>query len=408
MTQTYHFKKGMMKLGPYGLEHMRDLVRQSAVGRSHQVSIDGGASLLPAVEFPELFVADPKPEVAPGKEEIDEGPTDDPPIASAEWYYSQNGQRHDRAVSESELHHLIRLGSLKAGDRVWTAEFGETWRGVEEVPQLAMFLVRDNAGTTAGTRRKRRRSEPADTAAEFNVPGVIGFICALVAVVLLTIPCLVWLLIAQSFFWVFNIVIPLGVLAIVGLTMSVIGLQRPRRGLATAGAVLGVIAVSMAAMGIVGSATIRYRLATLRRVQIDTATADIELVKKSLADAMTFYRNLRRDEAETEEQFALREEAALREVAARLRDLGDKYDTHLTATASTSEFRQAFEDGVPALRKALQDVQQAATQRGFALADILPEVNANTDRLKLLMDTLSLYEKGKLTLPQVEGKMTGR
>jgi hypothetical protein len=149
-------------------------------------------------------------------------------------------------------------------------------------------------------------------------------------------------------------------------------------------------------------------MATLRRVQIDGWAADIELARKDLTEAITAYRNLRPDEDETDEQFAIRETFLLKVVAARLRDLAEKYDGHLTATASTSEFQLAFEDGVPTLRKAVQEVQQAAEQKGLALNEIMPEVNANTDRLKLLMDTLNLYEKGRLTLPQVEGKMTGR
>ena len=54
------------------------------------------------------------------------------------------------------------------------------------------------------------------------------------------------------------------------------------------------------------------------------------------------------------------------------------------------------------------EVQRAAEEKGLTLQEVLPSVNANSNQLKLLMDTLSLYEKGRLTLQQVEGKMTGK
>ncbi|MFM7135798.1 MAG: DUF4339 domain-containing protein [Planctomycetota bacterium] len=411
MSTSYHYKKGMMQLGPYGLEHMRELVRQAELGRAHQVSTDGGASWQPAFDFPELFQYD-RPVAQP-----ESAAADPKPPASPVWHYTVGGAQQDEPVSEAGLGDLIRSGRVAAHDRVWNESFGDAWVHVNDVPALAAYLPQrfDDAvavGEGRGQGRKavkRRAYKAAESKSEEpNVFGVSGFICALVAVVLLAIPCLVWLLIAQSFFWIFNIVIPLGILAVLGLTLSVMGLRHPRRGLATAGTVLGVIAVTMAATAIVGSVTIRYRMATLRRVQIDGWAADIELARKDLSEAIAAYRNLRPDADESDEQFAIRETFLLKVAAAKLRDLAEKYDGHLTATASTSEFRVAFEDGVPSLRKAVQDVQQAAEQKGLALIEIMPDVNANTDRLKLLMDTLNLYEKGRLTLPQVEGKMTGR
>jgi hypothetical protein len=411
MTKEYHFKKGMMHLGPYGADHMRGLVRQAELGRAHQVSIDGGATWQPASTFPELFQQDP---VSPHREPLPAGKTIAP-----EWYFTIAGLQQETPVGEAELCELIRTGRVSESERVWNESLGDSWCRVADIPVLAACVSRRGSEAEDDeievrprpqAKKRRRRSTDNESVAppDLNVYGMSGFICSLVAVVLLIIPFGVWLLIAQSFFWIFNIVIPLGLLAALGLTLSVIGLRGQRRGLATAGTVLGVIAVSMAVMGIIGSATIRYRLATLRRTQIDGWAADIELARKSLTEALTDYRNLRPDPDEADDRFAIREKFLVQVVAARLRDLAEKYDGHLTATASTSEFQRAFEEGLPALRKAVQEVQQVAEQKGFALVDILPDVNANTDRLKLLLDTLNLYDKGRLTLPQVEGKMIGR
>jgi hypothetical protein len=354
MNTSYHYKKGMMPLGPYRLERMRDLVQQAEIGRAHQVSTDGGSTWKAAEEFPELFQYEepaPAPAPAPSLPPV-------PPLVEDE----------------------------------------------DDTPEIA-----------ERPRQRKRKTSPASkpvvkqqSNGSSNPFAISGFICSLVAAVLLAIPCLVWVLIAQSFFWIFNIVIPLGVLAVLGLSLSLTGLWKTKSGLATAGTVLGVIALAMTLMAVVGSATIRYRMATLRRVQIDSWAADIELKRKDLAEALAAFRNLQPESDESEEQFQLREMLHLKAVAANLRDLAVNHDGHLTATASTSEFRQAFEEGLPLLRKSVLEVQRAAEEKNVALQEVLPAVNADSDQLKLLMDTLSLYEKGRLTLQQVEGKMTGK
>lgn len=354
MKNSYHYKKGMMTLGPYRLERMRDLVQQAEIGRAHQISTDGGTTWEAADEFPELFQYD-EPEPAPV--------LPDPPLPIED---GENG-----TIETIEIVDSPRKRKRKA---------------------------------TPAARPAARAGKDAPS----NPFAISGFICSLVAAVLLAIPCLVWVLIAQSFFWIFNIVIPLGILAVLGLSLSLTGLWKTKSGLATAGTVLGVIALSMTLMAVVGSATIRYRMATLRRVQIDSWAADIELKRKDLAEALVAFRNLQPESDESEEQLQLREIFFLKVVAAHLRDLAGNHDGHLTATASTSEFRQAFEDGLPLLRKSVLEVQRAAEEKGLTLQEVLPSVNANSDQLKLLMDTLSLYEKGRLTLQQVEGKMTGK
>lgn len=354
MNKSYHYKKGMMPLGPYRLERMRDLVQQAEIGRAHQVSSDGGTNWKSADEFPELFQYD-EPEPAPVP------PPPPPPSANDEDYE-------------------------------------------DDLPQIVERPRPRKRKATPAARTAARAGKDAPS----NPFAISGFICSLVAAVLLAIPCLVWVLIAQSFFWIFNIVVPLGVLAVLGLALSLTGLWKTKSGLATAGTVLGVIALAMTLMAVVGSSTIRYRMATLRRVQIDSWAADIELKRKDLAEALTAFRNIQPETEESEEQLQLREIFFLKAVAAHLRDLAVNHDGHLTATASTSEFRRAFEEGLPLLRKSVLEVQRTAEEKGLTLQEVLPSVNADSGQLKLLMDTLSLYEKGRLTLQQVEGKMTGK
>jgi exonuclease VII small subunit len=40
--------------------------------------------------------------------------------------------------------------------------------------------------------------------------------------------------------------------------------------------------------------------------------------------------------------------------------------------------------------------------------DVLEAGNVDTNAIRILMDTLKLYERGEITLKQAEAKMTGR
>lgn len=358
MATMYHYKKARMALGPYRLERMRDLVKQAEIGRGHQVSNDGGATWQPAEDFSEIFEYE-EPEQPPPPDNLElpiEPVTNDQDTSSS-------------TVRREDLQH----GAEKRNKRSPT----------------------------------RDRSSSTKSVAS-NTFVIAGFICSIVAAVLLAIPCLVWILITKSLFWIFNIVPPLGVLAVLGLTLSVLGLRKLKSGLATAGTVMGVIALVMTIMAVVAWSTIGIRISQGRRLQIDRWAADIELKRNDLEEALTAFRNLRPDADESDEQFQLREIYLLKVVAANLRDLAVNHEGHLTVTASTSEFRQAFEEGLPLLRKSVLEVQRAAEEKDLTLQEVLPSVNANSDQLKLLMDTLSLYEKGRLTLQQLEGKMTGK
>ena len=51
------------------------------------------------------------------------------------WYYAVNGERSG-PVEFTELERLAREGGLRAGDLVWTADFGEQWKPAWEVDGL--------------------------------------------------------------------------------------------------------------------------------------------------------------------------------------------------------------------------------------------------------------------------------
>jgi hypothetical protein len=425
VTRAYHYKKGTMAMGPYPLEKMRALARQGQVGRSHQISGDGGESWSPGTSFPEIFAASDEATTARQGNStagLPDGLSAQPvgPPAEATWHYTIAGGEAQGPVSESLLRNMIELGTLGSQDQIWTEAMGNSWAAVADVPRFSGIVPRapepiidsgprQDARRKTGKRRGRGESGQAEAVGGrgFNGAGLSGFICSMVAIVLLAIPCLVWVIVAESFFWIFNIVIPFTILAIVGLVLSVIGLKKTPRGMATTGTVLGVIALMLGVMALVGWVMLPYRLAMQRRTAIDAFATDIKLEEKNLADAVARYRKPR-GENETDEEVTVRTAIARRLLGEQLDTLVKAYDGHVSATAKTSEFREAFL-GLQKLRKTMSEVDQAAgAVESSDVNDILSVSNADVRAIKVLMDTLKLFERGEITLKQAEAKMTGR
>lgn len=425
MTQTYHYKKGTMPMGPYPLDKMRALARQGQVGRSHQISTDGGETWTSGSSYPEIFAAGEEAVVS-RTGATSAGGTAGPgqpsgPPAEAAWHYTQAGADPQGPVPESQLKTMIELGTLGPSDQVWTEAMGNSWASVADVPKFSSLLPRkpefqleDEPRATSRTKSRRqggragvKRGQP-DAKQGFNGAGLSGFICSIVAIVLLAFPCLVWVIVAESFFWIFNIVIPFTILAIIGLVLSVIGLSKTPRGMATTGTVLGVIALMLGIMALVGWFMLPYRLAMQRRTEIDAHATDIKLKAKDVADLLARYRKTAREEGESEDEFADRAEIGRRLVGLELDKLVKAYDDHVNATAKTSEFREAFM-GLTKLRKTIEEVGQAARAvENMEVIDVLDISNANAGAIKVLMDTLKLYERGEITLKQAEAKMASR
>lgn len=428
MSNTYHYKKGTMQMGPYSLDKMRALARQGQVGRSHQISGDGGDSWGPGASYPEIFAPADEPERERGAAKGGEDAAATQAAAATtpaetQWYYCTGSAGQQGPVPESQARQLIEEGTIGPNDTVWTEALGSQWVAAREVPRFAgLFSRAESAARDGGSQRwdsgrrrgrdsersPRRKQDGQDSQKGFNGAGLSGFICSMVAVVLLAIPCLVWVVVAESFFWIFNIVVPFTILAIVGLVLSVIGLSKTPRGMATTGTVLGVIALMLGVMALVGWFMLPYRLAMQRRTAIDSFATDIKLEEKNLESELSAYRTIAQFEGETEEGLAERKALARHGVGMQLDTLVKAYDGHVSATAKTSEFRNAFLE-LAKLRKTIDEVEQAALAvERVGAKEVLHSSNANVRSLKVLMDTLRLYERGEITLKQAEAKMTGR
>lgn len=421
MSKTYHYKKGAMQKGPYNLDFMRALARQGEIGRSQQISRDDGSSWDSGIAYPEIFAAGDENVVDPGRgPEVNPQPT---VPTEATWHFSTASGGQQGPTPESQLRQLIEVGGVGPSDMVWTESLGDQWVIASAVPRFSGLFPKlksvninldEPDQSRARKRRDRSKTSRRDTDESegkqrgFSGAGLSGFICSMVAIILLAIPCLVWVVVAESFFWIFNIVIPFTILAIVGLVLSVIGLSKVPRGMATTGTVLGVIALMLGVMAIFGWFMLPYRMAMQNRTAIDSFATDIKLEQKNLADELAKYRKIIREEAESDEQWESRASSGRRRVGEQLDTLVKAYDGHVTSTAKTSDFQEAFME-LASLRKLIDDVKQAAQAvEGVELIDVLQVSNADVRAVKVLMDTLHLYERGEITIKQAEAKMTGR
>ena len=143
MTQSYMFKKGVMQMGPYSLDKMRALAGQGQVGRSHQISKDGGVSWDSGVAYPEIFSFDDgdgnrSSTGENGSRRRTEGHPSVPP--ETEWYVSSSKSGQQGPMPESQLRHLIEIGAVSANDIVWTEPLGDQWVPAGTVPKLSSLF----------------------------------------------------------------------------------------------------------------------------------------------------------------------------------------------------------------------------------------------------------------------------
>ena len=411
MADTYQYKKGRVSLGPYSLDKMRSLARQGLIGRHHHISKAGGP-FQTGEQFPELFQLEGHaPDRAGPKKVL--------------WHYTLSGARQEKPVLEEQLVDLVGKGVVRPTDQVWHESVGDKWVSVSSVPQFGAAIPAAKVEVAEPIeeiysddedrpRRKRRRSQrgnrsqPQENGPKpFNAMGLAGFICSVVAIVLLTIPCFVFILAAESLFWSFHIVVPFTIVALVGLVLSGIGLTRLPRGMATTGTVLGVVALTMGIVAFLGWVFLPHRIAMQRRTLIDSRIADIKLSEKHLKESLTTYQNAMQEEGEPIEVFNRRQAVLRRTVGRDASELITAYNDHLTVTAKTSEFPAAF-DELSLLQQSLKNVEETAqVVEEVSLLDVFESANVNVLQLRELMDTLNLYQRGEITLSQAEAKMTG-
>jgi hypothetical protein len=139
MSKTYLYKKGSMQLGPYPLDKMRALARQGQIGRSHQISGDGGNSWDAGAAYPEIFAAgeDGQKTGTSGQRPTSEGRSPEATGVPTEamWHYCSATSGQQGPVPESQIRQLIGLGRIGPNDTVWTESLGDQWAPAKSVPK---------------------------------------------------------------------------------------------------------------------------------------------------------------------------------------------------------------------------------------------------------------------------------
>lgn len=367
MSATYHYRKAGVAYGPYALGVMQELVRQGQIGRSHQVRMHGDFDWKAAADFPELFSA--KPPLA-GFAAQATGPTDAAIEVAVAGDWQGRTTQPERPPSAADA----------------AAPAPPPWRP-------------ERAGRTEdqGVRSVARRGVGVSLA---------GFICSTVAIVVLAIPSIACLMLADSLVWVVMIV-PFLVLAVVGLILSVQGLSTSPRGFAITGTVLGVVGTALGVVALLGWLVLPWRMAIVRGPLIDGHAMDKTVEASNLSKEIERYRGLQREDGEDDASYTSRAAPFRRQVGHALGALVSAYDGHLKACAKTSLFKASFED-LGRLRRAIKEVEDAALSvEDVTLVDVLESAGLGVQPTKMLMDMLSHYERGEVTLRQAEGKMAG-
>jgi len=139
-----------MQLGPYPLEKMRALAKQGQVGRSYQISNDGGVTWDSGGGFPEIF--------SPGEDDRTNKNTPGGRLGGksqtgtaageTQWHYCPVFGDETGPIAESALRELIEIGALGPTDTVWTEALGDKWVAASAVPKFAPLFGATSSSST--------------------------------------------------------------------------------------------------------------------------------------------------------------------------------------------------------------------------------------------------------------------
>lgn len=307
----------------------------------------------------------------------------------------------------------IRTGEVGRKHEVSTD--GELWQAAEAYPEL--FDIAEPSGDEDEFDRGGERSggEPEGVArtppvshasssanagakTSFNALGLAGFICAVTGLTLMFGPLIIFLLGAESVYFLVPLAIPLLMVAVTGLILSVVGMMRQGRIFATTGMIVGIVATFMGLVTGIGWLVVDPPGDRWINEVIRAAQTDIQRAESDFELELDAYRN---PENEIEGPIDERRNALTRTFMRLVR----AYDEYVTATAiRMGKFRTAFRQ-LSELRVAYDQFAEAIKLReGLQPVEALDRIGERPDAVKFLLDMLVLYQNKQINIEQAQSK----
>lgn len=293
------------------------------------------------------------------------------------------GRKHEVSVDNETWQSAEAYPELFASQEPVAQEDEEDFggEGIDGKPELYPW-----EGDRVGTRTE-----------SFNALGLAGFICAVTALTLMFGPLIIFLLAAESAYFLVPLAIPLLMVAVTGLILSVIGMMRQRRIFATTGMIVGIVATFMGLVTVIGWLVVDPPGDRWINEVIRAAQTDIQRAESDFELELDAYRNPDDGNGSIDERRNALTRTFMRLVRA--------YDEYVTATAiRMGKFRTAFRQ-LSELRVAYDQFAEAVKLReGLQPVEAFDRIGERPDPVKFLLDMLVLYQNKQINLDQAQSK----
>jgi hypothetical protein len=352
-SRGYLWRRGGRPIGPFSVTQMRSMVRSGELGRSQQVSDDGGTTWVAASEIAELWQS-----------------TDLVPAAAPQ----------------------------QAKTAETTSSPGSTSQATVVLPPSGLVPISEH--TSPATAVPARHGDRG-----WGV-GLAGFITSTAALTIGLIPMCIWFTGFEPGYALVPLAFPLLVGSITGLVLSAIALSRTGGGFAKSGLVVGICGAALSLTTVIGWLVFREPgigwsgsgapgvVDPVGRL-LGTAEADMQLARKDFAASLKRYG----DHKPNDDHKAAREQ-----LTKNLLNLAQAHKNLLAAAASTPRFRQHFVKLDSLLAGYVQFTALLKLHDQMTPQAAIDDIGRESSTLRELLDLLDLYQTGSLSLEAAQAK----
>ena len=344
--------------GPLSVENLRSLIHRGEVSRFHEVSADDGMSWQRASAFPELWETTAIIPANHSPEYAHHNSFQPPPPPSTT---SQQPQYPPDAYGTD---------SVSAPQHITISQ-------VAPPPHPPAFSA-----------------PPQPSKSSFGL-ALAGFITATAALTLSLIPLSIWAFQYTRAYWLIPVVFPIFVASVTGLVLSTVAFSRKRTGFATTGLVVGICASVISLTTSIGWLVTSDPTTRWIHNLTAQAEADVALARVNFLNSLNRYRD---------PQPADDSSQILTSMTIDLMTLSKAHARLLNASSSTPRFRQHFTN-LDDLRMHFEQYRDSINARDGVLPnEAIAIIGQSPETLKVLLDLLSLYQTGQITIETAQSK----